>query len=356
MSWSIPNPPDLRHLSTTYLFLLVSGGQIGLPIIVFTVLYSRKLAWHPTLVNFCITWIIYSVVYCLYLYSGADSDNPHWQICLAQASMTHGAPPMAAVGGLSVVIHTWATIQQFDRCVLDRIPRPWSAIMIIVPPYLTFLAFSIGAGVLGFRNPQLLTAANGLYCTINHKIIYEAVPSFCTAVMSIVLCFEVAIGLHYVRRQRRLKHAFPLAQISVSKPSIFRIGLFCVYSGIALVAAIFFMVGVENATFYMFPAALPLASMLVFGMQEDIMVVWFSKFTRQKLPEACKVKLQIFRARPAPSQVSSPIWDCSSPTSPNEDTKNDFKIALASPTDQALYHWRVDTELAMMRILREREN
>jgi hypothetical protein len=58
-------PPDLQHLTSVYLALLISGGQIGLPAIVLTASMCRKVTWHPTIINFCITWIVYSIIYCL---------------------------------------------------------------------------------------------------------------------------------------------------------------------------------------------------------------------------------------------------------------------------------------------------
>ena len=57
--------PDLQHLTSAYLALLISGGQIGLPIVVLTASVCKKVNWHPTIFNFCITWIVYSIVYCL---------------------------------------------------------------------------------------------------------------------------------------------------------------------------------------------------------------------------------------------------------------------------------------------------
>ena len=61
----IPYPPDLQHLTSVYLALLISGGQVGLPIVVLTVTICKKVTWHPTIINFCFAWILYSIIYCL---------------------------------------------------------------------------------------------------------------------------------------------------------------------------------------------------------------------------------------------------------------------------------------------------
>lgn len=56
---------SIRDAVPLYVTLLVFGGQIGLPVFVATMLLSSKVKRHGSLINFCATWIIYSVVYCL---------------------------------------------------------------------------------------------------------------------------------------------------------------------------------------------------------------------------------------------------------------------------------------------------
>lgn len=81
-----------------------------------------------------------------------------------------------------------------------------------------------------------------------------AVPGFCVAMMALVLCFEgnkmlqymewqrlivcfpvVAITIQYYHRWKRIKNSFPL--LAPRRPSttlIFRVGLFFLYSWVAL--------------------------------------------------------------------------------------------------------------------------
>ncbi|KAH7930427.1 hypothetical protein BV22DRAFT_63183 [Leucogyrophana mollusca] len=360
VSGNAANPPNFEYLAPVFLFLLVAGGQVGLPIIVCTAIFSRRLAWHPTLINFCVTWIVYSVVYCLYLYSGGNRENPPSRICIVQASMVHGAAPMAAVGGLLVVIHTWAMVQHFERYSLERMPRTLRMVLMIAPPYVVFLAFSISAGILGSKYSKLISAANGLYCTTDNGLLDTVVPSFCAVVMFLVLCFEVAICVQYLRRRILVKRAFPLAERPTSRSSVFRVGLFCAYSFIALTTSILFSIGLKTAPAFMFPAALPSASTLVFGLQKDIVAAWFPRSVERKLSAATALEIPNARLAQRPFSFStlSPnrlsalgaTWDCSSPMSASKEMREELKIAL-SPIGQAPHHWRRDTELAIMRIL-----
>lgn len=56
---------DLTPYRAAFLLMLIIGGQVGLTLLVLTLLLWKGIQRHPTLINFCITWIIYSTVYCL---------------------------------------------------------------------------------------------------------------------------------------------------------------------------------------------------------------------------------------------------------------------------------------------------
>ena len=57
------------YLAPAFIALLALGGQVGLPILVLTLLRSKKLTQklnrRSTFVNFCITVIIYSFSLCI---------------------------------------------------------------------------------------------------------------------------------------------------------------------------------------------------------------------------------------------------------------------------------------------------
>ncbi|KAF9245786.1 hypothetical protein BU15DRAFT_40756, partial [Melanogaster broomeanus] len=230
--------PDLRHFTSVYLALLIIGGQIGLPIVVITALICKKVTWHPTLINFCITWIIYSVVYCLY---GANRSNSYRWVCTVQASMIHGAAPMY-VESFSLVVTTWTAMQYPQSIMLDKIPGALRLFLMLAPPYLVFVGFSVGAGIFALLQPRSVYPSNGLYCTIcvEHlsacpPLQQEAVvPCFCAVVMAIILGLELPISIQYYRQWRDIKKSFPLVARRPSTSLCFRIGLLCVHSWLTL--------------------------------------------------------------------------------------------------------------------------
>ncbi|KAG2756420.1 hypothetical protein P692DRAFT_20714392, partial [Suillus brevipes Sb2] len=270
---------NLRHLISIYLFLLIAGGHVLLPVIITTALLHKKLCWHPTLINLCVTWVVYSVVHCLYLYTGNGVQPRSQTVCTAQAAMIYGAGPIYSSAPMSDVNNrqTWTTMQNFEHHFAEKFPRLTTIIQMISPPYMVFVGFTIGASILTKLQNGSAQPLNGLFCTSYvHSLMFTelfralTVPGFCVAMMALVLCLEAAITIQYYHRWKRIKNSFPL--LAPRRPSttlIFRLGLFFLYSWVALMAAIVFLTKQPIAeTYHVVPAALPLASALVFGLQK----------------------------------------------------------------------------------------
>jgi hypothetical protein len=52
-------------LAPAFAALLALGGQVLLPVLILTTLYSKRLNRHSTFINFCVTLVLYSLVFCL---------------------------------------------------------------------------------------------------------------------------------------------------------------------------------------------------------------------------------------------------------------------------------------------------
>lgn len=55
----------LRSSQRAFLALQITGGHIGLVIVLAFAVFSRKVRRDPTFMNFCITWIFSSIVFSL---------------------------------------------------------------------------------------------------------------------------------------------------------------------------------------------------------------------------------------------------------------------------------------------------
>ncbi|KAI1789824.1 hypothetical protein LXA43DRAFT_551658 [Ganoderma leucocontextum] len=312
-------PPDLRSLTSVFFAVHLAGGHIGLPILVATFLLSKTANRHPTVVNFCIIWILYSIIYCLLIYGGdAWLDNPRHELCLAQAAMNYAAPPMAVVAGFEVVLQIWSTfIEPWKHVRLACIP-PWMKLVAIVaPPYLTFIAFAVPATVVGLRHPEWVQVKTGLYCGLMHGHFEKfAVPTFCSVFLTLTIGLEVASIVQYIRGRHNIKKDFPL--VTAKRPSLSpwaRAALFLVYSAMALSACIMVLKQSLNVFAYMIQAALPLAAFLVFGLQKDVLMVWLCcnrrrHWDREDSTRASNESPRIIRTNSLASQAT---MECTSP-------------------------------------------
>ncbi|KAI0756825.1 hypothetical protein C8Q80DRAFT_1091399 [Daedaleopsis nitida] len=272
-------PPDMRGLDSVFFAIHILGGHIGLPILVATFLFSKTAKRHPTVINFCVTWILYSIIYCLLIYGGGNLlDDPPYELCLAQAAMNYAAPPMAVIAGLEVVIQIWSTFwEPWKEAQLARIPGWLKMVAIISPPYLTFIAFAISGAYVGHQNPHWVQVKTGLYCGLMYgRFQMFAVPIFCSIFLVLIIMLEVATALRYYRGRQIIKKEFPLAD--AKKPSLSplcRAALFLVYASLTLGVCIMDLQQNQSVFAYMVQAALPLAAFLIFGLQKDVALAWF---------------------------------------------------------------------------------
>ncbi|KAI0803333.1 hypothetical protein BC629DRAFT_120101 [Irpex lacteus] len=150
------NEYDSSALRSVYLALHIAGGHIGLPILVLTFFISKRVHRPATVINFCITWIVYSVSYTLLFYGGYhDHRKPPFELCFVQAAMIHGSPPMAAVAGFGVVVQAYTAYQlpwqNWNPKWVSRLPGWLVTVAIVLPPYLAFMAFATASAIVSLQ-------------------------------------------------------------------------------------------------------------------------------------------------------------------------------------------------------------
>ncbi|EKM61325.1 uncharacterized protein PHACADRAFT_24536 [Phanerochaete carnosa HHB-10118-sp] len=149
------------------------------------------------------------------MYAGHHGNEyPPFKLCLVQAAMIHGAPPMVATAGLGVVLQYRWTIG------LSKVPGWLLVVFIVTPPYLVFIAFAVTTAVAGLRHRDTVKSETRLYCSIAIGAgPFEdlGVPIFCTILLVAIVALEVAMIIQYWYSWLRIKHAFPLA---IRKPSL----------------------------------------------------------------------------------------------------------------------------------------
>lgn len=266
----------MRYLTPAYLTLHIIGGHVGLPLLVATLLFSKRVHRPPAVINLLVTWIVFSVSYCLLLYTGPlYSRHPSFALCLAQAAFIHATPPMSVLAVFAVVLQVWHLFQPPWHpwwSFVGRIPPRLRFLLIIAPPYVAFVAISLATIFIGLNNRPAVTSSLGIYCTIDLEVFF-AIPLFCAVFMILILLFNVGTIVQHYWRRRQVSQL----QITHHTPSInvwLRVLIFNLYSVATLGACLLFLISASDPLPYMIQAGLPLVAVLIFGSQKDIFRAW----------------------------------------------------------------------------------
>ncbi|KLO12760.1 hypothetical protein SCHPADRAFT_904810 [Schizopora paradoxa] len=299
---------------SAFLGLQVTGGQILLPLLVLTTIFSRKVPRSPVFINFCISWIVSSVVYSLLVYRGRSdpanlSLDPSPQECLIQASLINGVQALTSCATIGLVIQLFVVIRNTHRdpngeSKFDRNRHALNYILLFVP-FFAFLVFSIVSAVLGSPSayntdgiliPNSNLALPGIfYCIILFNTDTESLASglslvrasfiFASTVSLLSLGLEVTIAIFVFRKRSLLRRFVPNGWLSL----LARIVAFSIYRLIALglnLAVIvapneIFLTGISsnnlfNGVIDLVQAAIPLVAFLIFASEKDVWSAWRS--------------------------------------------------------------------------------
>ncbi|KAF7373265.1 hypothetical protein MSAN_00535400 [Mycena sanguinolenta] len=245
------------------------GGHFGIPLLLLTSVLSKKVQRHPMLVNFWVTWIIYTTSFTLVLYAGKQvGPEPPIELCVIQAAFIYGSVIMAPMAGLALVLHLWFSLQS-AKDGLGRTAGGWRFMLLLGSPYILFLVFSIAMVVVGVMNEGTVSRSRYLfYCTINLGVVH-VVPGTSGVIMPVIILFEVLTGIELYRRQKAFK---TMGRVQYDGPPLhlfIRVGIFSTYSVLALVGCVAFWSATGAEFPYFVEASLPTAAFLVFGTQED---------------------------------------------------------------------------------------
>ncbi|KAL5526764.1 hypothetical protein ACEPAF_8489 [Sanghuangporus sanghuang] len=302
-----------------YLGIQIAGGHILLPILVLTILFSKRITRHPVFVIFCLSWIFSSILYSLLVYRGRSTNdllslNPSYDTCLIQASLLNGVQALTACTNLALVVHLWAVLR-YCNCnhssetkgmgLLSRSRKETIHYCLLLGgPFLAFVVFTVVTMVIGSQPAESadgsgtipdsnLSIPSVFYCIIlqnadfSHSLtpglnILRSVLMFTCLVSLITVGFEAHIArLVYKRREYLREKTF-------NWPALFlRVVLFSIYRIVALslnVAIIvhpdeLLLVGISknnifNGVIDFFQAAIPLVAFLAFASEKDILNVW----------------------------------------------------------------------------------
>ncbi|EJD06621.1 uncharacterized protein FOMMEDRAFT_25855 [Fomitiporia mediterranea MF3/22] len=222
-----------------YLGIQIAGGHILLPILVLTILFSRKV-----------------------VYRGRSTDdllslNPSYDPCLIQAALLNGVQALTACTNLALVIYLWSLLRSFTSSKQGPVKSGfWTK---------SRKDLLYTCALLGFPFAVFVTFT--VYSVVNADFTHSLAPGL--KILRAVLTFTCLISLITVGFEDLLKRA---RQILTH---------YCASLNVAIIVHPdeILLVGISrnnlfNGVIDYFQAAIPLVAFLVFATEKDVLDTW----------------------------------------------------------------------------------
>ncbi|KAE9398436.1 hypothetical protein BT96DRAFT_994787 [Gymnopus androsaceus JB14] len=219
----------------------------------------------------------------LLLYDRQQYTTPD-TLCRVQAAMVDGSSSMVATAGF-VAVSAELPQSIYSSTSTERKASRIQLVLGLFVPYAVFLTFSIWSALVGKQNFQLFNPMNGLYCSLHvDGFSRYGIPAYCTAIMIVLLCLQVAILVKYWQTRAKASRAFTLLKREIPFSLILRMSLFSVASILVFSTGVLFMSDLLTPWPYIVEAALPLLAVCIFGTQKDLVAVWACRRHPKKIP------------------------------------------------------------------------
>ncbi|KAF9481978.1 hypothetical protein BDN70DRAFT_830008 [Pholiota conissans] len=256
-----------------FLVLNMWPSHFGL-LVLLAVVLSRRVKRHATFVNLCVTFEIIGISSSLLVYAGRTTGpEPGRMLCLLQASLLYGMPPLTSMAALSLVLQMFFMIkaaydgvEYLDR---DHIIRVW---LMLVGPYIVFFTAVIITAVVGAANPfRVSRNRRFFYCSVDSDNLTNTLTIFSAVVLFTACIFMVwTVVLLYRRIMLAKKHGLrPRWTVDLNFPV--RILLFGVYVIIALSLSLLSIKAPSSPAPDLVIALAATVLILIFGTQADIL-------------------------------------------------------------------------------------
>ncbi|KIK55180.1 hypothetical protein GYMLUDRAFT_48158 [Collybiopsis luxurians FD-317 M1] len=205
-----------------FLALNMWSSHFGLPILLATVLFSKRVQRHPTFINLLIVYIIVGISFSLLAYAGkAVGPEPSFALCLIQASLLYGMPAITSLTAFFLVLQMLLPIRAaFYKQAYreqDHFMRLW---VMVVLPYAVCILFIVTTAFVGAANPSKVNRDHRFfYCSVRSDGLIDALILFSAVVSFATLVLEVWTVVLFYKRwtsiQRGSCGVFTLAELDL---------------------------------------------------------------------------------------------------------------------------------------------
>ncbi|CAL1717348.1 unnamed protein product [Somion occarium] len=248
-------------------------GGIGNIAMLLTAIFSRRVIRHSTWLNFCVTWVIFSISYTLLFFAGQQRSSLQtaYPLCLTQASLIYGAPVLVAYASVSLVAQVALSARALILFKIHK-PSPYQTLLLLIVPYILWFSAVIAALVSGVKFPETVSRNfddGGLYCEIT-----TGIPGRIVAVLvgiALVLAFTLEIMLGVTLRKNWA--AFEGHHSKLPMSMIIRVAVFVGVSVLAF-STVFVFLSRQFSVSNVVLSLLPFFSFVTFATQKDLLSVW----------------------------------------------------------------------------------
>lgn len=252
----------------------ILGGQIMMPILVATFVFSKTAKRDPTLVNLCGTFILTGFCGCLLLYAGqAYGPEPSKGLCILQASLVTACPPTWSVAMLALVYQTWHSLD--TKLKTRPISRRWKIFMVLAP-YIAFLGWATITAILSGMHPAKVSRKRRLlYCSLDYEHYTNSVSIATTVACAVIIAFAVRLGVRLFRAWRFAHRAGQVPDVNFRLALRLVVFMLYIFGGTVFSVWSIFDRQMDTTGRDLFIATMGVAVFVVFGTQRDVVQAWF---------------------------------------------------------------------------------
>ncbi|PVF96096.1 hypothetical protein CPB86DRAFT_787385 [Serendipita vermifera] len=177
--------------------LHVIGGHFLMPVLFILTTLRKTVNRNYVFLNFCFTWIVYSITFCLLLYTGEQTGpTPAWKICRTQAALVYAVPILVAMASFTLVLSLWLDIRApSDSKVVPRTFFSLRNILLIGLPYIFAAGYLIGPSVVAITARKTISRNNALfYCSSNLRALTIVSATSVGVIFLATVIFEILIA------------------------------------------------------------------------------------------------------------------------------------------------------------------
>jgi hypothetical protein len=289
-----------------WLVMSIWPSHLGLPLLLAIIIFSKRVQRHPTFISMCITWIVSGFCSSILLYAGkATGPEPPKLLCLVQASLLYGVPPMAAMGAFLLVFQMFSVIRSsFQRGEKkDMLESPLRLCAMLAAPYILFFAFAVATAFVGAASPDKVSRNRRyFYCSVRSGHLTDTLSLVSAIVLVATLILEAWTIIILYRGRVALRRQGSHLRTSVELSLPIRTIIFGLYVAVGMSLSVVNMKSPTSPVPDLMLATTSGAVVLLFGSQPDILrVVCFWRRAESKIastPQDLPAKLSYSSEKP----------------------------------------------------------